>query len=260
MELTKNKIKTAVTIIAVTMAIYGALFAGASHAAGQEKSLQDNMNLVTFSYLRIHEALTADSVDGVREHANSIVTFVDSALKLTGADKGNDLKKALGDVEKAAKPLTDKKLKLDGARAAFAPLSEAIITLVKNYFPPELASRYFVFNCPMKNSNWVQTYPTARNPYFGSEMINCGNIVTMETAAPGADYRLQGNSQTSALPQSGPNQGHYYGCGHYNGSMSHGEQGHYYGCSHYINSDGYHQHYDGCGHYDGRNNRGWGCW
>ena len=59
---------------------------------------------------------------------------------------------------------------LKAARVAFKKLSNAAVSLAKGQ------AGYFVVNCPMAKSDWVQTTTKISNPYLGKKMPTCGNI------------------------------------------------------------------------------------
>ena len=47
-----------------------------------------------------------------------------------------------------------------------------------------------VAHCPMKNADWVQTGETIANPYYGSSMLDCGEV-TKKVPAPAARSDLR---------------------------------------------------------------------
>lgn len=69
-------------------------------------------------------------------------------------------------------------------RDKFTALSADIIALMKH---ADLSSgNIYVQYCPMANENeggyWLASDKTIRNPYYGSEMLNCGQITETLTA------------------------------------------------------------------------------
>jgi Cu(I)/Ag(I) efflux system membrane fusion protein len=63
-----------------------------------------------------------------------------------------------------------------GLRAAFLPLSESLISIVKEYGPLNIT--LYVQHCPMAFDNtggdWLSDSDTVFNPYFGNMMLHCG--------------------------------------------------------------------------------------
>jgi Cu(I)/Ag(I) efflux system membrane fusion protein len=76
---------------------------------------------------------------------------------------------------------------LEGARAGFEPLSEAVEALLRTFGNPLDAELHVAF-CPMADDNrgarWVQQGETIDNSYFGASMRRCGEI--RSEIAPGA--------------------------------------------------------------------------
>ena len=63
-----------------------------------------------------------------------------------------------------------------GLRAAFLPLSESLISIVKEYGPLNIT--LYVQHCPMAFDNtggdWLSDSDKIFNPYFGNMMLHCG--------------------------------------------------------------------------------------
>jgi len=56
-------------------------------------------------------------------------------------------------------------------RKNFKDLSESMISVVENF---GLNQKMMIQHCPMADANWMSTYNTIRNPYFGKKMMDCG--------------------------------------------------------------------------------------
>ncbi len=118
----------------------------------QEADLKTFANIVDLS-VQASEALAADNY----AHYQTLVPLLNEAGKrhgLTGVLAGADIK---------------------SARASFEPFSNKVVELVyseKKYF------EVHVFECGMSpvlgKAQWVQKGATARNPFFGAEMLECG--------------------------------------------------------------------------------------
>lgn len=76
---------------------------------------------------------------------------------------------------------------LKEARTKFLPFSMGSVELVKRVRQQQAFASVKIFRCPMvdqaipgaaKNGFWIQTKPPLRNPFFGSDMLECGNEVT----------------------------------------------------------------------------------
>ena len=75
---------------------------------------------------------------------------------------------------------------LKDQRDAFKKVSESVIELLGKV-PPSTAfgPRVFVIHCPMAEASWIQKSDEIANPYFGSEMLECGTVtVPIPTVQP----------------------------------------------------------------------------
>jgi hypothetical protein len=71
-------------------------------------------------------------------------------------------------------------LDLAGARKAFKPISHAVVTLATQVRSAAAQSEFTHFYCPMVpggGGDWLQPGGELLNPYFGSEMLRCGEKV-----------------------------------------------------------------------------------
>jgi Cu(I)/Ag(I) efflux system membrane fusion protein len=69
---------------------------------------------------------------------------------------------------------------LAGARKAFKPISHAIVTLATQVRSAESQNSFTHFFCPMVpggGGDWLQPGGELLNPYFGSQMLRCGEKV-----------------------------------------------------------------------------------
>jgi protein SCO1 len=115
-------------------------------------------------YLRIEQALTNDSFDGVSDSALALAT---AAMKL--GSRGAAVKAAVNPFAQAGD--------VRAARAAFGGLSEAILRLA-GASGITFAGRAEIAYCPMARKYWLQKGDTVQNPYYGKQMSDCGRIVS----------------------------------------------------------------------------------
>lgn len=68
---------------------------------------------------------------------------------------------------------------LESRRAAFQPLSDAIIKVVRKGGIDAVGNAYVV-HCPMafggKGADWLSDKPEVKNPYYGDAMLGCGAV------------------------------------------------------------------------------------
>ena len=69
---------------------------------------------------------------------------------------------------------------LDTARAAFRHVSHALLRASVVVRGPRTAKALVHYHCPMVPGNggdWMQPGGELLNPYWGSEMLNCGEVI-----------------------------------------------------------------------------------
>lgn len=126
------------------------------------------------SYISIKNALTTD--DAAKAGG--------SAAEYAKAVNAIDVKTLPAAEQKAFHPLKDKlsadaKLiaeakDINKQREAFVGFSNNMISLAK---AAKLSTAdVFVEYCPMKKASWLSTEKAIKNPYYGSEMLDCGSV------------------------------------------------------------------------------------
>jgi hypothetical protein len=122
----------------------------------------EQLKAIVGSYLEVQAMLAADKIGGISAPAHVIAT--QAGMMGPG---GAAILKAAKAVEEA-KDLTT-------ARAAFAPLSDAVIAAAKAEGWNDLADVKLAF-CPMAKASWLQKDDKIRNPYYGKSMLECGEF------------------------------------------------------------------------------------
>lgn len=116
------------------------------------------------NYLTLKDALVASKADAAKESAAKLLNTLSQVKNSQQAS------------EQAAKIAGA--ADLDGARVAFAVLSNEMATLVKGG-QLSTGSLYLEY-CPMANNNtgayWLSNEKEIKNPYFGSMMLKCGSV------------------------------------------------------------------------------------
>jgi hypothetical protein len=119
-------------------------------------------------YYVIQKSLASDSLSGVSTSASQIAD-----LSRKAAAKSPQLKTHLTALANAAAKLQSTDLKL--ARSGFGDLSDSLIAFLKS--APAKSTLPYQFYCPMVKKNWLQSDKDIRNPYYGSSMLKCGELV-----------------------------------------------------------------------------------
>ena len=119
-------------------------------------------------YFVIQKGLASDSLNAVAASAADIVKISREA-----AAKEPKAKAQLLAVSAAASKLNAADMK--SARNGFGELSGSLIDYLKasgaNRNPP------YQWYCPMMKKSWLQPDKAVRNPYYGSSMPKCGELV-----------------------------------------------------------------------------------
>ena len=149
-----------------------------THATGTQR-FDQQMEPILESYLKIGNALSGDSLDGVPALAKSIgaQTATVDASSVTGEHAAH-YKNVPTNLRKAAQTLSQAKT-LDEARASFKKLSMPMAMWVTMSEPKNIDVLY----CSMAKGSWVQKHGKVRNPYYGAEMLDCGEVVGGESHA-----------------------------------------------------------------------------
>ena len=155
-------------------ALVATVVASAGSAATADASKLDlAMQPVMAEYLKIHKALAADTDKGVVPAAKQIAKL---AAKLDpGMASGphaahyKDLPK---DLEAAADKLARSK-GIDKMRDAFKGLSRPMAVWATMSKPKGVK----VLSCSVAKASWLQREKEVRNPYYGSKMLGCGDVV-----------------------------------------------------------------------------------
>jgi Cu(I)/Ag(I) efflux system membrane fusion protein len=113
-------------------------------------------------YLQLQGALASDTLDGVPAAA--------AALEAAAAKAGVPA----APLAAGARRLATAK-NLTAARAAFADLSTSLVTYADKTGATLPAGVHLAY-CPMVDKPWIQKGTVIKNPYYGIEMIDCGEI------------------------------------------------------------------------------------
>lgn len=141
--------------------------AACAPTAGTPKAGSPMPASIVDPYVTIHDALAADTLNGVHAAAGQIATA--STALGAPAMKIDTAALALSAAAEAAEP------DIKDVRAKFGVLSDAIVTYMngENLTAPEGVRTAY---CPMAQKPWLQKGDTIANPYYGSSMPTCGEF------------------------------------------------------------------------------------
>jgi hypothetical protein len=140
------------------------------------------INNVVANYLEVKNALAADNYTLAKGKAKQLLNAIDSvsADKLTADQKKTWLSyadKLSFDSRHISEAPT-----IDHQREHFSALSKNMAEAIK-MLKLNAISLYIQY-CPMKKASWISESATVKNPYYGKQMLTCGQVT--ETIAPAA--------------------------------------------------------------------------
>ncbi|MBN8628554.1 MAG: efflux RND transporter periplasmic adaptor subunit, partial [Planctomycetes bacterium] len=112
-----------------------------------------------------------------------------------------DSRKLLSEI--AAKSVHLHHMDLTAARKEFKPISHAVVTLAAQVRAADATAPYTHFYCPMVpggGGDWLQPNKELLNPYWGSEMLRCGEKVQDFAPPKSASSRDHGTHSHGATP------------------------------------------------------------
>ncbi|MFC1489612.1 efflux RND transporter periplasmic adaptor subunit [Candidatus Latescibacterota bacterium] len=132
------------------------------------------------AYFHIQFALSSDNSENAKEGAGHLQMALSNVdMSLVSGEAHMAWMKELSIIEKTGKDIAGSD-DIVNARAAFIPLSQSIISVAK-MFGTSGNSDVYRFHCPMADNNkgadWLQNKSELENPYFGSAMFKCGELV-----------------------------------------------------------------------------------
>jgi Cu(I)/Ag(I) efflux system membrane fusion protein len=128
------------------------------------------------AYFEVQKALAVDEMPS----ADTAQTLSSTAAELSNStDIPAGARKLTSDLAINAEHLHH--MDLAGARKAFKPISHAVVTLATQIRSEDAEQPFTHFYCPMVpggGGDWLQPGGELLNPYFGSQMLRCGEKVS----------------------------------------------------------------------------------
>lgn len=141
------------------------LFAGTAWADSADPQVENILD----QYFRIHASLAKDTTQGVDDAAQKI-----GQLASTAGVVDPQVQKLLLQLQKAASQIQGKDLKL--AREQFFELSKPLLVYLNQYYSGK--RDFYRYYCDMAKKGWIQPFKEVRNPYYGSAMLTCGELIS----------------------------------------------------------------------------------
>jgi Cu(I)/Ag(I) efflux system membrane fusion protein len=128
------------------------------------------------AYFEVQQALAADQKPPV-DAAQALATIAAELSNSTVIPK--PLRKTLTDLATESEHLHH--MDLAGARQVYKPISHLVVTLAAQIRGGDAQQSFTHFYCPMVpngGGDWLQPGGELSNPYFGSQMLRCGEKVS----------------------------------------------------------------------------------
>ena len=154
--------------IFLIIAIFETAFLQNSFAQDNTIKTQTQLPQLLSSYYGIKDALVAGNAGKATTSAGEFVKAANGIdYKIISEGNIHALLKDAGAISEMSN--------LKKQREQFARLSTNMITLAKAV---KLGAQpaYEIY-CPMKKASWLSDSKTIKNPYYGSAMLSCGNVV-----------------------------------------------------------------------------------
>lgn len=145
---------------------------------GVSLKVSSSLAPVTSGYLDLKNALAADNGKDAAKAGEALV----NALNGVDTSEMTEPQKAkytslVGDIREHARHIADNGDKIDHQRMHFNMLSDATYELAKNFGG---GRKLYLAYCPMardgQGASWLSEFAEIRNPYFGDEMLECGEV------------------------------------------------------------------------------------
>jgi len=137
-------------------------------STAQDSTDQRILSQLLSSYFSIKDALVAGNADTVSSKAVDFIKTANS-IDFKVISEGN-----INALLKGATTISETK-DLTKQRVHFVGLSSNMATLAKaKKLSPEIIYQAY---CPMKKVFWLSAEKDIRNPYYGSAMLTCGEVV-----------------------------------------------------------------------------------
>lgn len=158
----------------------------AAEAVGEEMVMEvpaafvDQVEPLLKQYFAVRKGLSSDDARAAAEAAKAFLTELDTVdmgllegpSHMAWMELSSAMKNAAGQIARTED--------IAKQREAFSPFSADLVELVKS-FGALADAQLYVLRCPMafggRGARWLQTDQETENPYYGSAMLRCGEVV-----------------------------------------------------------------------------------
>lgn len=138
------------------------------------KKFDETMQPILTEYLKMVETLASDKTDGVADSAKKIESLAGKlSPSLATGEHASHYKSIPNNISEGARKMAAAK-DIASLRAALVSLSKPMVVWTAMSKPPGINVIY----CSMNPGSWLQKGAAIRNPYYGSKMLSCGEIIS----------------------------------------------------------------------------------
>ncbi|HSH66470.1 MAG TPA: DUF3347 domain-containing protein [Bacteroidia bacterium] len=128
-------------------------------------------------YIHLKNALVSSNLDEAKVGAKGLLDELNKVDTTKFNDEQKSAWEAQAGIIKENSEHISEAPEISHQREHFAPLSEAMLAMVKTFGGGKTLYSEF---CPMANDNkggyWLSETEEIKNPYFGDEMLGCGEV------------------------------------------------------------------------------------
>jgi Cu(I)/Ag(I) efflux system membrane fusion protein len=158
-----------------------------AEAPDASEAFAKQLRSVFGAYFAVQEALAGDDLGKAREAAAKLKAALGAVdmKALEGAAHEIWMKHAASLGKSVAKLAAAEEI--EPARSGFALVSEELAAVAER-FGPALGGPVYRLHCPMafnnRGADWLQPDKPVRNPYFGAQMLSCGEVTAVLAGRP----------------------------------------------------------------------------
>jgi hypothetical protein len=146
--------------------------------AGVDASVSVGIKGIVDAYLGVKNALVKDNTQDAATAGASVVTAVEKVdMKPMNDAQMKVWHEVMDDIKEHGQHISDNSGKIAHQREHLEMLSKDVETLAKTFGGGQKLYKEY---CPMafdnKGAAWLSESEEIRNPYFGSEMLECGEV------------------------------------------------------------------------------------
>lgn len=166
--------KKASALLTIQTLAFFILTMGIDFSFAGSEPFDEKMQPILSEYLIIADKLASDKTESVTEAAKKIEGLAGSlSPSLVTGEHASHYKNVPKNIAEAVKKMSQAK-DIDAMRSSFVELSKPMGMWASMSKPAGINLVY----CSMRPGAWLQKGSVIRNPYYGSKMTRCGEIIS----------------------------------------------------------------------------------